>query len=671
MENSNVLYEDNKDELDRLRDLTEADVMQLKFDSEEEAYIWYNWYALASGFGIRKDKPRYGKEKELISRTFVCESQGKRDEKLTERKRKAKTETRCGCKALLRVRMDKTSLRWSVVAFQREHSHGMQENYVRHYIRSHRGISEADAALVDMREQAGMRLNDIHNLAVHEAGGHNKVGYTKKDLYNLSYKIRRKDKIHRGDASSALTYLMSRKNDDKQFFMEYTKSDDNKLLNLFWADSMSIADYDCFGELLALDTTYKKNKYNMPLVIFAGVNHHFQTCLFGSALLENENATNYIWVLETFAKAMGGKKPDAVVTDGDKSMLKAINQRSAGLLFSREAYDRFTTELEVSTLCSRLSCEETGAVHIYKVKMYNRRDHIWEVRFNVTTTSAQCSCMKFRSTGMPCCHMIFILKEEDITEVPTSFVLFRQSRNPKSPSLMEQSMNTNFHSTVTTRYGILQYRSLLNIWLGAKSIDTFKICWNDMISTTKKLIEVVRSDGLVPESDTYEYEDVLDPSNVKAKGSGAARPKGKARMCSNCKEYGHNAAGCKNERRVLSDDEIDEGTPTKKRVNTRRKKTRAASEANPTAKNKNIRNVKIKKKSRATSDDDEDDGVMCTHCKQYGHDVTICVNEYKSDDNDDSDYTNQAPKDVPQTRRKTRSQHKEDASHDKKFSNEI
>ncbi|CAN1802332.1 Nuclear nucleic acid-binding protein C1D, partial [Linum perenne] len=34
-------------------------------------------------------------------------------------------ETRCGCKALLRVRMDKTSLRWSVVAFQRGHSHGM------------------------------------------------------------------------------------------------------------------------------------------------------------------------------------------------------------------------------------------------------------------------------------------------------------------------------------------------------------------------------------------------------------------------------------------------------------------------------------------------------------------------------------------------------------------
>ncbi|CAN1261741.1 Protein FAR1-RELATED SEQUENCE 5 [Linum perenne] len=530
-ENSNVLYEDNKDELDRLRDLTEADVMQLKFDSEEEAYIWYNWYALASGFGIRKDKPRYGKEKELISRTFVCESQGKRDEKLTERKRKAKTETRCGCKALLRVRMDKTSLRWSVVAFQREHSHGMQENYVRHYIRSHRGISEADAALVDMREQAGMRLNDIHNLAVHEAGGHNKVGYTKKDLYNLSYKIRRKDKIHRGDASSALTYLMSRKNDDKQFFMEYTKSDDNKLLNLFWADSMSIADYDCFGELLALDTTYKKNKYNMPLVIFA---------------------------------------------------------------------DEFEEKWKALTL--KHAIDENKDVQ----KVYEKRRE-WA------------------------------------------------------------------HTYLRSHYfaGLSTTSSLLNIWLGAKSIDTFKICWNDMISTTKKLIEVVRSDGLVPESDTYEYEDVLDPSNVKAKGSGAARPKGKARMCSNCKEYGHNAAGCKNERRVLSDDEIDEGTPTKKRVNTRRKKTRAASEANPTAKNKNIRNVKIKKKSRATSDDDEDDGVMCTHCKQYGHDVTICVNEYKSDDNDDSDYTNQAPKDVPQTRRKTRSQHKEDASHDKKFSNEI
>ena len=41
-------------------------------------------------------------------------------------------------------------------------------------------------------------------------------------------------------------------------------TDDGKLLNLFLADGASIIDYECFGDVIAFDTTYKKNKYNKP-----------------------------------------------------------------------------------------------------------------------------------------------------------------------------------------------------------------------------------------------------------------------------------------------------------------------------------------------------------------------------------------------------------------------
>jgi hypothetical protein len=52
---------------------------------------------------------------------------------------------------------------------------------------------------------------------------------------------------------------------------------------LFWADGGSRSDYFCFGDVVAFDTTYKKNKYNYPLVIFSGCNHHSQTVIFGAA----------------------------------------------------------------------------------------------------------------------------------------------------------------------------------------------------------------------------------------------------------------------------------------------------------------------------------------------------------------------------------------------------
>ncbi|CAN1796902.1 Protein FAR-RED ELONGATED HYPOCOTYL 3, partial [Linum perenne] len=62
----------------------------------------------------------------------------------------------------------------------------------------------------------------------------------------------------------------------------------------------------------------------MPLVVFSGVNHHFSTCIFGSALLKNETEINYVWVLERLCEAMGGKKPHSVITDGDKAMKNSI-----------------------------------------------------------------------------------------------------------------------------------------------------------------------------------------------------------------------------------------------------------------------------------------------------------------------------------------------------------
>ena len=47
-------------------------------------------------------------------------------------------------------------------------------------------------------------------------------------------------------------------------------------------------DFNTFGEVLALDTTYKTNKYNEPLTILVRVNHHSGTCAFGLALYIDE-----------------------------------------------------------------------------------------------------------------------------------------------------------------------------------------------------------------------------------------------------------------------------------------------------------------------------------------------------------------------------------------------
>ncbi|KAH9703973.1 protein FAR1-RELATED SEQUENCE [Citrus sinensis] len=87
---------------------------------------------------------------------------------------------------------------------------------------------------------------------------------------------------------------------------------------------MARYDYECFGDVLAFDATYKTNAYQKPLVTLVGTNHHRKTTVFGFGLLGDETVESYTWLLQTFLSAMGNRKPKSVITDGDEAMSKAI-----------------------------------------------------------------------------------------------------------------------------------------------------------------------------------------------------------------------------------------------------------------------------------------------------------------------------------------------------------
>ncbi|XP_016168430.1 protein FAR-RED ELONGATED HYPOCOTYL 3-like [Arachis ipaensis] len=107
---------------------------------------------------------------------------------------------------------------------------------------------------------------------------------------------------------------------------KYNVTWDNRLANLIWANGSSRVDYQYFGDVLAFDSTYKKNKYKRPVVIFSGSNNHKQTTIFGFGLLLDESVSSYRWMLENLMEIMCGKKSAVVVTDGDKAMIKVVSE---------------------------------------------------------------------------------------------------------------------------------------------------------------------------------------------------------------------------------------------------------------------------------------------------------------------------------------------------------
>ncbi|XP_060968383.1 protein FAR-RED IMPAIRED RESPONSE 1-like [Cannabis sativa] len=151
-----------------------------------------------------------------------------------------------------------------------------------------------------------------------QSGGYEKMPCQLRDVYNRVAGAKREEKIET-DSEGAPGFLDCLAEKDPNFFVVYQVDDENRLANLF-ADGNSRVDYVAFGDVLGFDTTYMTNEYNKPLTVLIGVNHHFNTCIFGFALLLHEKLPSYSWLLQKFLECHGDKKPSVVVTDQDAAM---------------------------------------------------------------------------------------------------------------------------------------------------------------------------------------------------------------------------------------------------------------------------------------------------------------------------------------------------------------
>ncbi|CAH9126647.1 unnamed protein product [Cuscuta epithymum] len=299
--------------------LTCDDIRGLEFGSEEHAFKFYEAYANSHGFVIRKSCVRRDPKGNIIRRLLVCNRAGLRSKvhlARVNRKREHRPLTRTNCQAQLKVHLDYNTSKWKVSSFQETHNHVLTPVADVHLIPKYRALSEADKAQVDSLHSFGVRTCHIMGYLLDQKGGHAGIGFSKRDLYNHFHKKQR-DIIKDGDARVTLSYFEGKADNDPMFYSKFQTTGDGKLKHLFWADGRSRSDFQCFGDVLAFDTTYKKNKYNKPLVIFSGCNHHSQTTIFGCALLGDETIETYKWVLEAFLDAMHNKHPISVVTEYD------------------------------------------------------------------------------------------------------------------------------------------------------------------------------------------------------------------------------------------------------------------------------------------------------------------------------------------------------------------
>ncbi|XP_078167981.1 protein FAR1-RELATED SEQUENCE 5-like isoform X2 [Carex rostrata] len=298
----------------------------MEFATVDEAYCFYNTYALEVGFSVRKNLDRKNKANITTMKCFTCSREGKpRERSPTKYPPKFQPrELRIGCNAHMKINICSKGA-YKVTSFDPDHNHATTTPTKTRMLKSHRKISMAEKAMGDLADAAGIRPKQTYELLAKQVGGRRNLTFIPDDYKNY-LRTKRERAIALGDAGALLQYFQGRQKEDPSFYYTIQLDNDDQITNIFWADGRSLLDYEYFGDVICFDTTYKTNDYGRPFAIFVGVNHHKQTVIFGAALLYDESAPSFEWLFDALLEATSGKAPKVILTNQDFAMSKAITK---------------------------------------------------------------------------------------------------------------------------------------------------------------------------------------------------------------------------------------------------------------------------------------------------------------------------------------------------------
>ncbi|XP_020238849.1 protein FAR1-RELATED SEQUENCE 5 [Cajanus cajan] len=295
----------------------------MEFETEDAAYNFYNDYAYRVGFSVRISKGHKDKYGKIVNRVFCCSCEGYRGkDKREDNVKNPRPQSRFGCLAKMKVNSRLTG-KYRVTEFIAEHAHETTTPSKSHLLRSQRKMTIPQVAEVHLADDSGITPKASCELLARRAGGRENLGFIPEDYRNY-LRSKRTMQMKSGDTGGVLEYLQKMQLEDSNFFYAIQVDEDDLITNIFWADVKMMIDYSYFGDVVCFDTTYRKNKEGRPFAMFVGVNHHKLTIIFGAALLYDETTESFIWLFNTFAKAMSEKKPKTILTDQDAAMAKAL-----------------------------------------------------------------------------------------------------------------------------------------------------------------------------------------------------------------------------------------------------------------------------------------------------------------------------------------------------------
>ncbi|XP_056685580.1 protein FAR1-RELATED SEQUENCE 5-like [Spinacia oleracea] len=305
----------------------------------DEIYDLYCKHAAIIGFSVRKGKNRYKEGTTIVNgKYFYCSAAGIRDplknkelkneddqsdaKKKERRKRVMITRTKCEDQIFAKKNENGDfEIEKHVVV----HNHPLTREISNYLHRSERQMTKPKKEAIEAMSECGLRPMESYRYMSTETGGDDCVGHTMIDHLNYCYKLKMKQ-IDGKDSQTLVNKLYDIQSIDPEFFFRVRLNAEGKVECLFWRDSMMTEDYKIYGDVLVFYTTFRTNKYNLICAPFVGINNHWKNTMFACAFIGDETTESFVWVFETFLKAMGGKHPISIFTDQDAAIAAGIEQ---------------------------------------------------------------------------------------------------------------------------------------------------------------------------------------------------------------------------------------------------------------------------------------------------------------------------------------------------------
>ncbi|TXG64112.1 hypothetical protein EZV62_011106 [Acer yangbiense] len=200
------------DDLAKLTSLQPSDVIGNEFASVQDAEAFYKNYSLFVGFSIRKDEMRRDRYGMITIRRWVCSKQGYREQKYMDKidkKREPRGQTREGCRAAMKIKIEQNSMIWVVSEFVIEQNHNLSPPNHIQFLRSHCSVKDSEIAQLQSLRTVGVKTAQVMDHLVDQFGSYSNVEHMKKDLQNRLDSVRR-SKIQTSDADSVISYLTAK-----------------------------------------------------------------------------------------------------------------------------------------------------------------------------------------------------------------------------------------------------------------------------------------------------------------------------------------------------------------------------------------------------------------------------------------------------------------------------